>query len=252
MFHCTEVVLYEYHITAHSYVRSVVVSTGKPVYSLVPQYYCTMNGIDGPLRASCCAGRGAMQARFLSRKKLSREKKRSHELNDPPLVAVRVVPVSDTDSASSAGSVVTIKISSLREETEHGGELTADAIGAEVASRVIITALELVSPPWSDGFALVSEKGWVAMGEGRYCVARFRTQHDALAASAQLWHCWVLYREDETEYEEVARGGIGFAHAYVGKYVREKMQAVKMEARRVSNGGRPILPADVNLKLDTH
>merc|ERR1712205_97521 len=50
--------------------------------------------------------------------------------------------------------------------------------------------------PWSDGFALVMECGWVSPGVARHSVVRYSSEGEARAAAARLWCCWVLFRED--------------------------------------------------------
>ena len=88
----------------------------------------------------------------------------------------------------------------------------------------------------------MSEQGWAAPGEGNFSIARFAVEEEAKSAAAKLWCCWVLYQETET-FAEIASGGVGFARYAVRAFVKQKLEAAKQHARRVSVGEPP--PAGV-------
>ena len=98
-------------------------------------------------------------------------------------------------------------------------------------------ARQAVATPWSNGFTLVCEMGWVeSLGwKPSYSVQRFGREREGRDVAAQLWCCWVLYKEQGTcDYEEVGAGGLGLAHDAIRRYVKQHMEEPKREARRAS------------------
>ena len=100
--------------------------------------------------------------------------------------------------------------------------------------------------PLRNGFMLVSECGWSRIGKGSYCVDRFATENEAKAAAAKLWCCWVLYREVDLSYSELASGGVGFA-CYAVRAFAQQMEGRKREALRVSRGEPPSAPTEASM-----
>ena len=74
----------------------------------------------------------------------------------------------------------------------------------------------------SSDFLLICEVGF-----GNYTVDRFALESEAHAAAGKCWCCWVLYRSSAagTQLEELAAGGVGFAHAAVRKYAENNVKA---------------------------
>ena len=117
----------------------------------------------------------------------------------------------------------------------------AAVVAAAAAAKADHEAEQLArAAPWSDGFVVVAEIGWAAFGEGSYVVSRYLREREAMAAAQQLWFCWIVYKESGTAYHELARGGVGFAHAAIRKYVETKMHAVKVAAREATHGKAPV------------
>ena len=71
-------------------------------------------------------------------------------------------------------------------------------------------------------FALICE-----MGMGRMTIDGFMTLSGATKAAEKLLCCWVIYKLQPAPLyvEEVAHGGIGFAHGAIRNYAKEMFKA---------------------------
>lgn len=161
-----------------------------------------------------------MQARFFSKKQRQRDKEAAEQ------------------AARLAKPVVTVTLAVVdgyERGYEQGARVRMTVFPVAKSSSADVT-LKKMTTPWADGFALVTEEGWAALGEGAYAVRRFHDRQEAIAESGKLWCCWVLYKEDVASYEEVASGGVGFANYAIRNFVQDKMSEMKREARRASLG----------------
>ena len=117
-------------------------------------------------------------------------------------------------------------------------QLAAARCAASAAAEAEAVAIRAANAtPWSNGYVLVCEQGWQALGEGSYHIQRFGREKEARMVSDELWCCWVLYRElDAGGYEELLSGGVGFAQSAIRTYVQEHMEKLRRAARRISRG----------------
>ena len=169
-------------------------------------------GVGNGRRRGVGAVDAQMQARYLLKKQKQREKREKEEAK------LRARPVVTVTLAAAAGLNGSVR-------------LTIAPLGVSGAASTADVTVEL---PWADGYALVTEEGWTKLGVGNFKIRRFHDRQQALSAAWPLWCCWVLYREEGASYQEIASGGVGFACYAIRNFVRDKMSAVKLEARRAS------------------
>ena len=142
----------------------------------------------------------------------------------------------ESPQRKAAGASVLLA-TSMAAETQLADATLAAAAAAEAEAAAAMAAL---ATPWSNGFALVSERGWTGWDEAVYSIQRFGREVDARKAATPLWCCWVLFKEtDACSYQELTSGGVGFAKPAIRRWVREKLEKPKQAARKAARGESP-------------
>lgn len=79
-----------------------------------------------------------------------------------------------------------------------------------------------------DPFVLISQVS--TGGIGRFDVQGFTNVGQARSVASKLWFCWVLFeRTDSDDVQEIARGGIGFAHNSILLYARSMNEETRLD-----------------------